>query len=77
MNEPETDEVRIKRLEATTDILVQRLEITNKLLLQFILSAEQNNRSKESISRCSNQINSNAKAIQSIKPCRRKRNDWH
>jgi hypothetical protein len=77
MLDPETDEQRIKRLEATVDALTYLLKRTNEQLLNLAADkAKSQGIPIDSEPFCRDILNT-FHTIKELKPCYRKRNDWH
>ena len=77
MLEPETDEKRIKRLEATVDALTYLLKRTSEQLLNLAADrAKAEGIPIDSEPSC-REILGTFHSTQALKPCRKKRNDWH
>lgn len=77
MNEPETDEKRIKRLEATVDALTYLLKRTSEQMLDIAIERVNNEGISVDSDPISRDILATFHAIQGLKPCRRKCNNWH
>lgn len=77
MLEPETDEQRIKRLEATVDALTYLLKRTSEQILNLAADrAKAEGIPIDSDPSCRD-ILSTFHAIQELKPCRKSCNDQH
>lgn len=77
MNEPETDEKRIRRIEATVDALTYLLKRTSEQLLDITVERAKNEGITVDSDPMSRDILATFHAIQELKPCRRKCNNWH
>ena len=77
MREPETDEKRIKRLEATVDALTYYLVKTNRLLFLALVVGELKSATKEEYEALKKTLCTHINMIEALKPCTRERNNWH
>ena len=69
MHEWETNEARIKQLEATVDALTYRLEVTNQLLKETLNAVKASATVYDCYDTALSKINHNIQTIKAIKPC--------
>lgn len=77
MNEPETDEIRIKRLEATVDALTYLLRRACEQTLAIAADKARDEGVPIEFYPLSRDVLSVLHTIKKLKACRRKRNNWH